>query len=178
MKIIAFAASNSRNSINKKLATHAGNLACEMFDAELDVLDLNDFELPIFSADLEQQIGQPENAQNFVKKLSQADAIIVSFAEHNGNYAAVWKNLFDWSSRIEKNLFQSAALMLLSTSPGGRGGASVMQLALSSLPRFGTEIRSHLSVPSFFDNFDVEKNELINPELAEQLMQALKKLRH
>ena len=55
MKIIAFGASPSKNSINKKLATYAATL---FENAEVEVLDLNDFQMPIFTVDIEPAIGQ------------------------------------------------------------------------------------------------------------------------
>ena len=173
MKIVAFGASSSSKSINKALATYAGSL---VNDAELEVLDLNDFELPLFSQDLEEQIGQPENAKAFLAKIAHADAIIVSFAEHNGTYSAAWKNLFDWCSRIEQSVFQDTPSIVLSTSPGPRGAVGVFEQAKASLPRFGTEIKASLSVPSFFDNFDMQEGELTNPELKQQLQQAVNAL--
>ena len=60
MNIVAFAASNSTKSINKKLATYAASL---VDDASVEVLDLNDYELPLFSTDKEEELGQPELAQ-------------------------------------------------------------------------------------------------------------------
>ena len=66
MKIIAFAGSNSHNSINKKLATYA---ACLFENAELEVLDLNDYEMPLFSVDIEAKIGQHPLAKAFLDKI-------------------------------------------------------------------------------------------------------------
>lgn len=177
MKIIAFAATNSRHSINKALASYAGQLLItSQQDIELEVLDLNDFELPIFSIDIEKELGQPDNAKAFFNKLTEADALIISFAEYNGTYTAVWKNLFDWCTRIDKVVFQNKPTLILSTSPGPRGGLTVMEQSLGSLPRFGAEIKAHLSVPNFFDNFSQETKELTNPELRSQLQVAANKL--
>lgn len=66
MKIIAFAASSSRNSINKQLVTYAASLYA---GAEVEVLDLNQYELPLFSVDKEQELGKPQLAQDFLLKL-------------------------------------------------------------------------------------------------------------
>lgn len=173
MNIIAFGASTSSKSINKKLAHYAGSLCA---NASVEVLDLNDYELPLFSQDIEEQIGQPENAKAFLAKIAAADALIVSLAEHNGTYTAAWKNLFDWCSRIEQKVFQNKAVLLLSTSPGGRGGATVMEQALNSWPRFGAEVKAHLSVPSFFDNFDPDAGVITNPQLNTQLKEAVTQL--
>lgn len=85
MNVIAFAASNNAQSINKLLASYTANL---MDGARVEVLDINDFEMPIFSAEREEALGQPEQAQRFYRKIGEADAIIISYAEHNGSYTA------------------------------------------------------------------------------------------
>jgi len=166
MKLIAFAASNSKQSINKQLAKYAASL---LENADVEVLDLNDYELPLFSVDKEQELGQPELAKLFLSKLAESDAIIISFAEHNGTYSVAYKNLFDWCSRINKTVFQDKALLLLSTSPGPRGGATVLATAINSAPFFGGQVKASLAIPNFYDNFDVEqgviKNESLNTEL-------------
>ena len=112
MKVVAFAASNSRNSINKLLVTYAASL---LDSWETEILEINDFELPLFSVDREAELGQPELAKLFLKKLADADAIIISFAEHNLSYSAAYKNLFDWCSRITPKVFQGKPMVLLST---------------------------------------------------------------
>ena len=112
MKIVAFGASTSSKSINKQLAQYAGELATEIKTGiDLEVLDLNDYEIPLFSQDKEAELGQPEAARAFFDKLGASDAIIISFAEHNGSYSAAYKNLFDWTSRINQKLFQNLSLI-------------------------------------------------------------------
>ena len=177
MKIIAFGASSSSKSINKKLATYAANLAAEVqANVDIEILDLNDFELPLFSQDKEIALGQPEAAKAFFNKLGESDAIIISFAEHNGNYSAAYKNLFDWASRIDKKVYQNKAMLLLATSPGPGGAGSVLAVATDSAPYFDGQVKASLSVPNFFDNFDVENTKLTNDELHQQLLNAVKLL--
>ncbi len=65
MKIIAFGGSPSKNSINKKLATYATSL---FENTDVEVLDLNDFQMPLFSVDVEKEIGQHPLAQAFWTK--------------------------------------------------------------------------------------------------------------
>ena len=96
MKIIAFAASSSRQSINKQLVSYAASL---VENAQVEVLDINDYEMPLYSADREAELGKPQLAQDFLDKIATADALVIGFAEHNGSYTAAYKNLFDWSSR-------------------------------------------------------------------------------
>ncbi|WP_077337851.1 NADPH-dependent FMN reductase [Pseudocolwellia agarivorans] len=173
MKLLAFAASNSKNSINKQLATYAANL---VENAEVEIIDINDYEMPIFSEDREKDLGQPQQAKNFYQKIGEADAIIISYAEHNGTYTAAFKNLFDWTSRIEQKLYQNKPMVIMSTTPGPGGAKNVLNNALTSGPYFAANIVGALSVPSFYDNFDGETGKLTNTALNEELMSMLNKL--
>jgi len=161
MKTLAFAASSSRNSINKEFV----NYALSQIDSEQkQLLDLNDFALPLYSIDLEKETGIPEAAKRFAQNLDGADLIIISLAEHNGSYTAVFKNLFDWLSRNKTKCFENKKMILLSTSPGARGGRGVMDAALTRFPIHGAEILGHFCLPNFKDNFDAEQG-ILNTEL-------------
>jgi NAD(P)H-dependent FMN reductase len=173
MKLLAFAASNSSKSINKQLVTYAASQVKHVDGVEVEVLDINDYEMPLFSQDQEAVLGQPQNALDFYKKIGQSDAIIISFAEHNGYYTAAYKNLFDWVSRIDKKLYQNKPMVLLATSPGPGGAVTVLAAATSSAPYFDGDVKASVSIPSFFDNFDSEKQVLTNPELIDKLQNAL-----
>lgn len=154
MKIIAFGASYSTTSINKELATFA---AYQFEDAQIEVLNLLDFIVPMFTVDVEAAKGHPEHAKRFVAKLEEADLLIISLGEHNGSYEAAFKNLFDWASRIKAKTFEGSKMLLLATSPGARGGQGVLAHALERFPRHGAEIIGSFSLPSIGENFDKEK---------------------
>lgn len=173
MKILAFAASSSSKSINKQLVTYAASQIKNKENVEIETLDINDYEMPLFSEDKEALLGQPQQAKDFYAKLGQADAIIIAFAEHNGSYTAAYKNLFDWTSRINQKLFQNKPMLLLSTSPGAGGAASVLNAATGSAPYFAGDVKASLSIPSFYDNFDVEQQVLTNAELQDKLQSAI-----
>lgn len=175
MKILAFAATNSRKSINRALVNHALERYRGEIDASTDVeiLDLNDFEMPIYSADREEETGIPEAASTFFKKIGSADAILVSFAEHNGSVTAAWKNIFDWMSRIDMKLWQNKPMIILAASPGGRGGASVLQSQITSAPFFGADIHASLGIGSWYDAYDAETGHLIREEDIQKLGEAL-----
>ncbi len=166
MKILGFAASTSKASINKKLVSYAASL---ISDSDVEIIDLNDFELPLFSVDKEKDLGVPVAAERFLTLIQSADKVIISFAEHNGSYSAAYKNIFDWASRIGPKVYAEKDMVLLSTSPGGRGGASVLASAETSIPRFGGNVVGTLSLPSFNDNFDTDKNCISNAELDNKL---------
>ena len=162
--IIAFAGSNSKASINKELATYAAGL---VEDVETTVLDLNDFELPVYGIDLENEKGIPDNAQKFLDIIKSSDGIVLSLAEHNGAYATVFKNIFDWMSRLDGKLWSEKPMLLMATSPGARGGATVLEIAKGRFPFMGGNIIADFSFPSFFDNF--KEGEVVNAELNSDL---------
>jgi len=171
MKVLAFAASSSSRSINRALVRHAAaRLREELLpDLTLVELDLNDYELPVYSIDREQAGGVPEAARRFLAELGAADGLLISYAEHNGLYTAAFKNLFDWASRLNPKVFQGKPTLALATSPGARGGAGVLKAAQGSAPHYGAELVGSLSVPKFHEAFDLEAGALRDPALAEQL---------
>lgn len=173
MRIVAFGASTSSTSINKTLATYA---AQQVEGAQVHVLDINNYSVPMFSEDKEKEIGQAEGAQAFIADLAEADAIVVSYAEHNGYYPAAYKNLFDWASRIDRNVFQNKPVVYLATSPGPGGAQTVLTAATASAPYFGADVKASVSVPSFYDNFDFETAAISNQEIADQIKAAVAKL--
>jgi chromate reductase len=173
-RIVAFAASSSSRSINRQLVTYAAGLVKGF---EVEILDLNDFELPLFSVDREDELGQPELARAFLETISSCAGVIISFAEHNGSYSAAYKNIYDWASRIKPKVYQDKPMLLLATSPGGRGGKSVLELASNQIPRFGGNVIASISVPSFAENFDSNQGTVINTEIAAEIEQAVSDLR-
>ncbi len=162
MKILAFGASNSKNSINKKFAAFA---AQQITNATTEILDLNDFPMPIYSIDDEIEKGVPENAILFAEKIDNADLIIISFAEHNGSYSAVFKNIFDWISRVpNRTAFGDKKMFLLATSNGKMGAITVLNSAIARFPYNGGKVIAHFSLPNFSQNFDENKG-IMNEEL-------------
>lgn len=173
MKVLAFAASSSKNSINKQLANF---VATQIPQAQIELLDINDYEMPLFSEDREKELGQPDLAKDFYQKLGEADFIVIAFAEHNGSYTAAYKNLFDWTSRIDMKVYQDKPMIMLATSPGPGGAASVLAAAQGSAPFFGANVKGAISVPSFYDNFDLESGQLTNKDLLEKLQDIITNL--
>lgn len=173
MRILAFAASNSSTSINRQLAEYAATLAA---GAEIEMLDIHDYEMPLYRSDREAADGIPQLAHDFLAKIGSVDALIVSFAEHNGGYTAAFKNLFDWSSRADQKVWQEKPMLLLSTSPGGRGGQGVLETAIGGAPHFGGNVVGHLAVPGFYGNFDSDSGKLTDEKLDAELRALVAKL--
>ena len=168
-KIIAFAGSDSKTSINKQLASYAASL---VEGVETTILDLNDFELPMYSMNRELSDGIPDNAKKFLNIIKSSDGIILSLAEHNGTYATVFKNLFDWMSRIDGKLWSNKPMLLMSASPGARGGATGLEIALGRFGFMGGNVVGSFSLPSFNDNFSDGK--IINNDLNNKLLEEVK----
>jgi NAD(P)H-dependent FMN reductase len=162
-KIIAFGASNSSQSINKQLAEYTST---QLQKVDVTILDLNNFELPVYSTDIEKQSGIPANAMRFLQFIQECDAIIISLAEYNGLHTSAFKNLWDWLSRIpmEKpmNIWDNKPMFLLGTSPSKREESNVMKVSLQLFPMFGATIISNFHLPSF--NHFFKDEEIIEPK--------------
>ncbi len=175
MKLLAFAATNSRQSINRELVTHAATHVQSTnpdFD-DVEFLDINDFEMPIYAPDREREDGIPRQAKTFFAKIAQADAILVSFAEHNGSVTAAWKNLFDWMSRIESTLWHNKPIVFLSASPGPRAGQGVLMYNEMIAPHFGADLRGKAGFGPWSQIWDAEKSRFSNPKDQQRLTEAL-----
>ena len=90
-KVITLAGSSSKHSINKQLVEFAGS---QLEGVDIENLDLNDFQLPLYSVDVEKEQGFPKDLLKLNEIIENTDGIIVSLAEHNGAYAAAFKNTF------------------------------------------------------------------------------------
>ncbi len=172
-KVITLGASSSKTSINKRFAEYAGRM---LKNVELTNVDLNDFEMPLFSVDLEAENGFPSGAIALNELIHSADAFVISLAEHNGAYSTAFKNAFDWLSRIEGKVWRNKPMLLLSTSPGARGGASVLKIALNRFPHMGGNIVNSMSFPSFYENF--KEDDIINDDLKNKLIAVVKELQN
>ncbi len=168
-KIVAMGASNSTKSINKELATYTAN---QVDNAEVEVIDLNEYEMPIYGIDREREQGIPQKAIEFKSKLENSDGIVISFAEHNGAYSAAFKNIMDWISRINKDTWANKPMFLLATSPGSRGGATVLDIAVNKFKFMNSNAIQSFSLPFFGKYFD-HNNGINEPGLKEDFEKQL-----
>ena len=150
-KILTIGASSSSKSINRIFANFAAESLS--FECEIKELVLTDFEMPIYSEDKQNNSGIPKKAIDFKKEIYQADALVISLAEHNGSYTAAFKNIYDWISVIENDVRSSKPILLLSTSTGARGGQTVLESAHDRFSRNYKHNIPHFSLPSFKENY-------------------------
>lgn len=148
-KVLAFAGSTSSTSINKKLVTFAAH---QLQNTIFDIIDLRDFNAPIYSID-EEQKGFPEDIIKLNESFKKYDGFIISLAEHNGSYTAAFKNIFDWITRVDKVVYKNKPMLLMATAPGPRGGLSVLEAAKDRFIRMGALSIIDFSLPQFHQNF-------------------------
>ena len=129
--------------------------------------------MPIYSIDRQNEGGIPQAAHDFYAKIGDADAVIISFAEHNGLYTAAYKNLFDWTSRINMRVYQDRPAVLFSTSIGQGGGGNVLNTAVMSGQFFGYDVTASLAIPVFQNSFDIRAGALTDPVLDTKFRDAL-----
>lgn len=174
MKILAIAGSNSETSINKLLVTYATSL---VQNAEVEVVDMNEFEMPIYKHQREVESGVPQEAKNFAAKIDAADVLIISLSEHNGTYSSAFKNVFDWTSRIkDRAVWNEKPMLLMATAPGARGGLGVLEAAEKRFPLHGGNIVDTFTLPFFNDNFDKSAQKISNQEKDNELKEKTAKL--
>ncbi|EDM44470.1 hypothetical protein SCB49_12900 [unidentified eubacterium SCB49] len=167
-KIIALGGSNSKKSINKALATY---VAKQVANSETIVADLNDFNIPQYGIDHEVEHGIPAGATRLHDLIDAADGLVISLAEHNGAYSAAFKSAYDWLSRINPKVWKEKPMLLMATSPGGRGAQTVLGIAKAGFPRLGGNIIADFSLPFFDTNFSENgiKDEALQTELNEKI---------
>ena len=126
IKILAFSGSGRKDSYNKKVVQVAAQGAIEA-GAEVMIVDLAEFDMPIFNEDLESEKGMHPGGQKFKELLMQHDGFLISSPEYNSSYSALLKNSIDWASRQvegEKPMqaYKGKVAGIMGASPGALGG--------------------------------------------------------
>ena len=141
VKILAFAGSTRESSYNKKLVNIAAKIA-QNTGAQVKVIDLRDYPLPLYDGDLEEKSGVPDNALAVRAMMMESHGIILSCPEYNSAISAVLKNTIDWVSRPVPNqpalaAFTGKTAALLAASPGALGGLRGLASVRSILSNLG-----------------------------------------
>jgi NAD(P)H-dependent FMN reductase len=152
MNILAFSGSNSSTSINQSL------IRCTAEKIGGNVINLRDYEFPMYSEDLEREKGIPADIYAIMEKMQSADAVIISTPEHNANLPAFFKNVLDWLSRTKVKFLAGKKVLIMSTSNGQGGAAKAAGLMDRPVRYAGGEIFETFSLPGFKDHFDQEKD--------------------
>lgn len=166
-KIIAFAGTNHSKSINHQLLQYVAELC-----PQVEVFRLTDYSAPMYSPELEEEGGIPEIIVQLEKKLAEADEIIISCAEYNGNQTPFFKNILDWLSRYKREFLGGKRILLTSASPGPTGGMHSLKSTQTMLPFFGATIIGAFSLGNFDQTF--VDGTIVDESLDLQLKEVLK----
>jgi len=166
MKILALSTSNSLQSINQAFAIWA---AKQLAASSIQVRNMNDYELPIYSPQREQECPKPDAVRGFLSDVEEADIIIIGYAEHNGNFTAAWKNVSDWVSRSERRFFLNKPVLALATSPGKGGAASVLALGKTQVAHSGGDLVEAISLPSFQEHYNENEGQVTHLTTLERM---------
>lgn len=177
LKVLAFAGSTRTDSYNKKLVREAAEKAQEM-GAKVTVIDLRDFPMPLYDADLEAKEGMPESAKKLLRIMLEHDAMIIASPEYNASMPAVLKNAIDWTSRTEdgkpsKAAYKNKKVAIMSATPGKRGGVralSHLRLVIEDVG--GVVVLTQVEVPKVYESTP-EKEERKNSVLKQELQELL-----
>ncbi|MDT0607753.1 NADPH-dependent FMN reductase [Croceitalea rosinachiae] len=168
-KILVFAGSNSSASINYELVKYTASI---IENHDIQLLNMANYPFALYSEDIEKKEGYSNSLVELKNDIQNADGIILAVNEHNGNPSAYFKNILDWLSRLERKFMSETKVLLMSTSPGKRGGIGALEIVNTMLPRFGAEIVTTFSLPSFHDNFSPSKG-ISDTELSDIYEKAL-----
>ncbi|MCC5856402.1 MAG: NAD(P)H-dependent oxidoreductase [Idiomarina sp.] len=141
LKVLAFAGSLRKASFNRKLLAVAAQAAQEE-GAEVRLIDLNSYALPIYNGDIE-DAGMPENVRKLQDLMREHDALMIVSPEYNGSLTAAVKNTLDWISRPQADgssggaLFKGKRAVILSASPGAAGGLRGLIVLRDALAKLG-----------------------------------------
>ncbi|MDO9180950.1 MAG: NAD(P)H-dependent oxidoreductase [Bacteriovorax sp.] len=125
-KIIALAGSTRTESYNKKILK-VGIYGAREAGAEVTVIDLRDYPMPLYDGDLEEKEGIPDNAKKLKEIFKLNHGLLLALPEYNSSFSGVFKNTIDWVSRqvageSPLECFSGKVAALMSASPGGLGG--------------------------------------------------------
>ncbi len=125
-KILAFAGSTRTESFNKRLI-RIGVAGARAAGADVTLIDLREFPLPLFDGDLESSDGLPANGRRLKDLFLAHDGLLMSCPEYNSSITGVWKNTIDWVSRpcpgeAPLACFDGKVACIMSASPGALGG--------------------------------------------------------
>ncbi len=158
-RILAFAGSVRADSYNHRLVAVAAQGARDA-GADVTLLDLKDFELPLFNEDLERDQGTPENATRLKQLFLEHQGLLIASPEYNSSITPLLKNTIDWVSRPVEGeprlaAYQGKVAALMAASPGALGGLRGLVHVRSILSSIGVIVLpDQIAVPQAFEAFD------------------------
>ncbi|MEO9526024.1 NAD(P)H-dependent oxidoreductase [Roseibium sp.] len=170
-KILVCSGSVRSGSFNRSLAALAAKKLA-ILDAEVTVLSLKDYPLPVYDGDLEESQGVPENAKKLHRLFQGQDGAFLSCPEYNAGVTPLLKNTLDWISRVKEpgDAFRNKIFALGAASPGGFGGMRGL-IGMRTILEVGLGVMvlpQMISVSRAAGAFD-DKGDLVDERVAGQL---------
>jgi len=157
LDVLIFAASLRTDSLNKRLARLAAEVA-EQNGAAVDLASMQEFDVPLYDGDVETDTGIPEGAEELRRRLLITDAFIIASPEYNGSVPGTIKNLIDWTSRFRPQPFDERHGLLMSASPSMAGGNRGLWALRVPLEHLGARIYPDMfSLARAHEAFDGDK---------------------
>lgn len=159
VRILAFSGSLRKESFNQKLVSIAAEGAREA-GAEVTLISLRDFPMPLMDEDLEAAHGMPEHAQTLKNLFLGHDGLLLACPEYNSSITPALKNAIDWVSRTQGQeprlaAYQHKVASLMSASPGGLGGIRGLVTVRSILGNIGvTVLPDQICISNAHEAFD------------------------
>ncbi len=168
MKLLAFSLSLRQGSYNRKLIKLVGQIV-QTSKVEIEILDLLEYEMPPYNADVQENPGFPEAAERLKKKLETAQGFIIASPEYNFSYPGHFKNTFDWLSRYRPMPWLNKVALFLSASPSLVGGNRALWHLRVPFEACGTFVYPEMfSLATAHQAFN-EKDELVDPAMFKRL---------
>jgi len=139
LRILAFAGSARRKSLNRKLLAVAV-AETRAAGVEVTLLDLNEYALPLYRGDEEEAQGLPANAVKLIELVNSHQGLLIASPEYNSFITPLLKNTIDWITRAEENPFVGKVAAVVSASPGAFGGVRSLQHARHLLLHLGCHV--------------------------------------
>jgi NAD(P)H-dependent FMN reductase len=176
VRILAFAGSTRQASFNKQLLSIAVEGAREA-GAEVTLIDLREYRLPLYDGDLETEQGLPENAVKLRDLFLENDGLLMSCPEYNSSISGVWKNTIDWVSRPQPGrpgleCFLDKFAVVMTASTGQWGGVRAIQEYRRILSNIRVKVLpEQISIRRAKDEFAADGS--MNDEKRQQAVRAL-----
>jgi NAD(P)H-dependent FMN reductase len=178
-RILVIPGSLRSGSHNARLAALAAK-ELALLDADVTRISLEDYELPLFDADLAGGAALPAAAVKLKQALTAHRGIFITSPEYSASVTPLLKNAIDWVSRVREHgeptyaAFKGRVFALGSATSGGGGGIRSL-MALRQILELGCGalvIPEQVSVPRAelaFDDMDNLKDEALAAALKTSL---------
>jgi NAD(P)H-dependent FMN reductase len=159
-RLLFLAGSARKASTNKLLAAVAASTA-KAQGVDVTLIDLKDFEMPLYDGDLEEEGRLPENAKRLKQLFVEHNGIFIASPEYNSSISHLLKNALDWISRPQSDgepplwAYNGKVMAIASVAPGALGGLRGLVPLRMMLGNIGVAVvPNQVAISNGFNAFD------------------------